>query len=207
MFLCCLPSSSSFFPAPPPDRSLFSGLFSRYLCQFSSSASHRIASALPPRPETSPPVGPDRTEQNRTATNKMSATTLLCAAVPALALFSVWAIRSTTSTTPTTTDKMGSKMTTTTDTSLPATTTAPLTRITMFKIPSPENQQKLVEAYGRLEKEAEKVCMPCPMLLGGGTDSSWTGRETIYPVDAGGGGGRGGRAAGQGVHGGGAPAV
>lgn len=59
---------------------------------------------------------------------------------------------------------MGSKMTTTDTTP----TAAPLTRITMFKIPSPENQKKLVEAYGVLEKEAEKVRPPIPSLPGRG---------------------------------------
>ncbi|KAK1833140.1 hypothetical protein QBC39DRAFT_255286 [Podospora conica] len=39
-------------------------------------------------------------------------------------------------------------------------TTTPLTRITMFKIPSPENQRKLVEAYELLESEAEKDGKP-----------------------------------------------
>jgi len=45
-----------------------------------------------------------------------------------------------------------SKMSTT-----PPTSSGQIRRITMFKIPEAENQQKLVDAYGLLAKEQQKV--------------------------------------------------
>ena len=52
---------------------------------------------------------------------------------------------------------------------------APIHRVTMFKIPDPENQSKLVEAYKTLGRDQKKVCepkagRPDPVL----TTAGWT---------------------------------
>lgn len=39
---------------------------------------------------------------------------------------------------------------------------APIHRVTMFKIPNPENQSKMIEAYKTLGRDQKKVCAVQP---------------------------------------------
>lgn len=59
-------------------------------------------------------------------------------------------------------------------------------RITLFKVPDPENQQKLVEAYSVLDRDQAKVCVyllaPFMYMMTGLTNRFSPGRETLHPL-------------------------
>lgn len=60
-------------------------------------------------------------------------------------------------------------------------TTTTIHRSTMFKVPDPENQKKLVEAYRVLETEQQKVCLVFFLFLNLVTDGMTTRPDLTWP--------------------------